>query len=151
MRRCRFEYAVTIDATVKKRRCCVRRTGYRAPLYHLPYRWGSEKTIQVIMSNRGNVGMYYYASFIRLNKSVKYVIPIEVTSVVEYVLYKHYSSSTLRQVHSFFQSEFSQHSNLVLTLSSYTAFSFSSCLRLFPRLFLPSILPSIKCFRRQLL
>ena len=66
-------------------------------------------------------------------------------------MYKFYSSSTLRQVHSFLQSEFSQQFDLVLPLSSYTAFSFSSCLRLFPLLLLPAILPSIKCFRSQLL
>jgi hypothetical protein len=53
-----------IDATVKKRTCGVLRTGYRAPLCHLPYRWRSEKTLQMIMSSRGNVGMYYYVSFI---------------------------------------------------------------------------------------
>lgn len=64
MRRCRFESADTIDATVKKRTWRVRRTCYRAPLYHLPYRWGSEKTLQVVMSSRGNVGIYYYVSFI---------------------------------------------------------------------------------------
>lgn len=66
-------------------------------------------------------------------------------------MYKHYPSSTLRQVHSFFQSEFSQKCDLVLPLSSYTAFPFSRCLSLFPHLFPPSILPSIRCFRRQLL
>jgi hypothetical protein len=31
------------------------RTGYRAPPFHLPHRWGNEKILEVIMSNRGRV------------------------------------------------------------------------------------------------
>jgi hypothetical protein len=68
--------------------------------------------------------------------------------------------SVLQQIHSLFQSRYSTESDLVppLSISNILFFplmSYSSCLRHLPRYpvtsFLPSIFPSITCFRRQFL
>ena len=104
----------------------------------------------VCISQHGYI--LFFISFVVGRPKLKF----RFTSFLSKVLVPFIHWLTWQQVYSLFQSEFSRECNLVLSISHSSTFpspsppsSPSSCLRLLPRLPVPSIFPSMTCFRRR--